>query len=59
MNAFALITLQSLLAGFPLIPMEVFPMFWILAGYVVITSIIFHVLKVVKKPRWYLYKGQA
>lgn len=52
MNAFALITLQPLLAGFPLIPMEGFPMFWILIGYTVLTPIAFYVLKLVKKKAW-------
>ncbi len=52
MNAFALVTLQPLLAGFPLIPMEGFPILAILIGYVVISPIAFYVLRLIKKPSW-------
>lgn len=52
MNAFALVTLQPLLAGFPLIPMEGFPMLWILVGYIVLSPIAFYAFRLVKKPKW-------
>lgn len=52
MNAFALITLQPLLAGFPLIPMEGFPMFYILIGYLVISPIVLYLCRLVKKKAW-------
>lgn len=52
MNAFALITLQPLLAGFPLIPMEGFPMFWILIAYLVLSPVAFYLLKMIKPARW-------
>lgn len=52
MNAFALITLQPLLAGFPLIPMEGFPIIPILLGYLILSPIAFWLLRLIKKPKW-------
>lgn len=52
MNVIILLTCQPLLAGYPFIPAEGFPMALIMLGYVVITPVAMYLLKLIRKPAW-------